>query len=70
MNRKAESIREALIDGASRHKVAERVVKCAQKAFGESWAGSAIIQISLLFRISIADASALVSEHCTKNIRS
>lgn len=70
MSKKAEDIRETLIKGASSHKIAERVVKYAQKTFGNHWRGSAIVQLSLLLKLNVHDASALISEHCTQPIRS
>ncbi len=69
MNNKAEDIRKALIEGASPHKIAERVVKHARETFGDRWAGSAIVQVSMLLKLSIPDASALVSEFCTQRVR-
>lgn len=69
MNNKSEEIRQALIEGATSHKIAERVVAHARETFGQRWAGSAIVQLSLLLNLSMIDASALVSEFCTQKIR-
>ncbi len=69
MNKKSEILRKTLTEGASPHKIANRVIEHARKHFGDQWVGSAIIQISLLLKLNIPDASALISEHCTQQIR-
>ncbi len=70
MNNKSEDIRQTLIEGASPHKIAERVVKHARETYGVRWPPAAIVQISILLKINIRDASALISEFCTQKIRS
>lgn len=57
-----DAVRKALCDGASPHRIAERVVHRAQRQHPDTWYLAAITQLAQILKISAGDATTLVSE--------
>jgi hypothetical protein len=65
---KADKVRQALLAGASFHKITHRVVKRAQEKY-ENWIHASISQLISILNIHPVYARALVSEHCEERTR-
>ena len=64
MSKKADSIREALIKGAGRHRLALVTIKRAKHDHPETWRAAAIHQLAAICGIDLVTSRMLISEMC------
>ena len=57
-----DAVRKALCDGASPHRLAERVVNRAQRQHPDTWYLAAISQLTQILKVDAHTAQALVAE--------
>ena len=61
---RADKVRQALIKGASPHRLAQVMVERCRRDHPQVWISAAISQLSQVLGISRVDARMWVSEHC------
>ena len=68
MAKKADNIREALIRGAGRHRLALVTIHRAKRDHPENWATAAIHQLAHICGIDLVTARVLISEMTTEQM--
>jgi hypothetical protein len=68
MEKKADEVRKALINGASPHKLALAVIKRAKCDYPATWKLAAIFQLAHMLHIAPATARILISEMTTERM--
>lgn len=64
MKNKADKVRQALIKGASPHRLAQVMVERCQRDHPQVWISAAVAQLAQILGISLVNARVLISEHC------
>ena len=64
MAKKADSIREALVRGAGRHRLALVTIHRAKRDHPDNWATAAIHQLAHICHIDLVTSRMLISEMC------
>jgi len=68
MSKKADNVRQALIDGAGRHRLAECAIKRAKADHPDTWRVAAISQLASILGTDLVTARMLISEMTTEQM--